>query len=444
MRSRRHALAIGLALAYSLALLGDQMLYVFLPSNPAAAGIAAASLGLVLSANRLVRLAANSLGGLLSDRLGRRRPYLLGMGLALASTAGYLVSDSLWSLLVSRVLWGIAFALLSVGGIAIMLDHSTDADRGRTVGFYQSLLQLGTLVGLVLSGFLTDLLGYRGTLAIYVPLTALGLGIALWVLREGDAAPAHPATPAAGHAPLGTLATLRRLDPRLLAPAYVCFATHFAGSGVLAATLGMYLKALATEPGAGRWLVPVASLTGLLLAMRRLAGMIEAPIAGHLLDRFGDRRIVAAAGVLAILAGFVVLAGGRGVALVIAGVVLVSIGEGFSQPAVVVWTGDGAPPHLRGVVMGGPLHRGRPRLGAGAAGGLCAARDGGAALRLCAGRSARAVRAAGARSRARRRASHPARLISGLSTGAKAGARCAGGPPTRAPLRGPRPRDWCS
>src|SRR5258705_274544 len=142
------------------------MLYVFLPSQPAAAGIAAASLGLVLSANRIVRLAANSLGGLLSDRLGRRRPYLLGMVLALASTSGYLVSDGLWSLLVSRVLWGVAFALLYVGGIAIMLDHCTDADRGRTVGFYQSLLQFGTLVGLVLSGFLTDLLGYRGTLAI--------------------------------------------------------------------------------------------------------------------------------------------------------------------------------------------------------------------------------------------------------------------------------------
>jgi len=206
----------------------------------------------------------------------------------------------------------------------------------------------------VLSGFLTDLLGYRGTLAIYVPLTALGLGMALWVLREGDPAPAHSApSPAAGSPPLGTLATLRRLDPRLLAPAYVCFATHFAGSGVLAATLGMYLKQLAAEPGGSGWLVPVASLTGMLLATRRLAGMVEAPIAGHLLDRFGDRRIVAAAGVLAILAGFVTLAGGRSVALVIAGVVLVSVGEGFSQPAVVVWTGDGAPPHLRGVVMGG-------------------------------------------------------------------------------------------
>src|SRR5437867_567235 len=328
------------------------MLYVFLPSHPAAAGIAAASLGLVLSANRIVRLAANSLGGFLSDRLGRRRPYQLGMLLALVSTAGYLLSHSLWPLLVCRALWGMAFSLLSVGGISIMLDHSTAAERGRTVGMYQSLLQLGTVLGLVLSGFLTDRLGYRGTLMIYVPLTALGLGVALWVLRSGHEAWAR-AEGAVTRDSQGTLADLRRLDPRLLAPAYVFFVTRFAGSGVVVATLGIYLKMLAGEGGSGAWLMPVASLTGVLLAVRGLAGMVVTPIAGHLMDRSGDRRLVAATGVLVFLAGLMVLAGGRGVGLVIAGVVLAAVGEGFSQPAVVVWTGDCAPPHLRGVVMGG-------------------------------------------------------------------------------------------
>jgi len=322
MRSRRHALAGGLALAYSLALLGDQMLYVFLPSHPAAAGIAAASLGIVLSANRFVRLGANSLGGLLSDRLGRRRPYLLGMALALASTTGYLLSSSFWPLLLWRIVWGIAFALISVGGVAIMLDLSTSEDRGRTVGTYQSLLQLGTLLGLVLSGVLTDWLGYRGTLMIYVPLAALGLIVAVWVLRAPGAGEGSTARHERS-AGLGTLAALRRLDATLLAPAYVNFASLFAGSGVLMATLGVYLKQLAAEPGT-TLVVPIASLTGMLLATRRLAGMVGAPIAGHLLDRFGNRRIVAAAGVLVSLVGFTVLATGRGVGMVATGVVLVA------------------------------------------------------------------------------------------------------------------------
>jgi MFS transporter, DHA1 family, multidrug resistance protein len=350
VRNRRLGLASGLALAYSLALLGDQMLYVFLPSQPAAAGIAAASLGIILSANRFVRLGANSLAGLLSDRLGRRRPYLLGMLLALASTAGYLASDGFWPLLLSRVVWGIAFALIHVVGAAIILDVSTDEDRGRTVGSYSSLAQLGTLIGLVLSGFLTDLMGYRGTLMVYVPLAALGIVVASLVLRDRDGEPMR--RPAAAPGGLGTLAALRGLERRLLAPAYVNFVSLFAGSGVVAATLGLYLKQLASEPGAG-FLVPIASLTGILLAGRRLAGMIEAPIAGQLLDRFGDRRAVAALGALVSLVGFAVLAGGRGVGMVVLGVALMAIGEGFIGPAVVVWSGDNAPPHLRGVIMGG-------------------------------------------------------------------------------------------
>lgn len=356
MRRPRIVLALGLALAYSLALLGDQMLYVVLPSHPEAAGITTASLGIILSANRFVRLVANSLSGLLSDRFGRRRPYLLGMVLALASTTGYLASESFWPLLAWRVVWGMAFALIWVGGVAIMLDLSTNENRGRIVGAYQSLLQFGTLLGLALSGFLTDALGYRGTLMVYAPLAAVGLTVAIVVLRAlgpADAERTGDEQERRRQISVGTVATLRSIEPRLLVPAYVSFVSFFTGSGVLMATLGVYLKQLAAEPGGGAWLVPVASLTGILLAARRLAGMVEAPLAGHLLDRFGDRRIVAAAGVAVSLTGFAILATGKSVGMVVVGVGLVAVGEGLLHPAVVVWTGDHAPSHLRGVVMGG-------------------------------------------------------------------------------------------
>src|SRR5262249_40453039 len=136
------------------------MLYVFLPSHPDAAGIAAASLGLVLSANRIVRLASNSLGGLFLDRMGRRGPYLLGSVLALVSTTGYLLAQSLWPLLVSRVLWGMAFSLLSVGGVSIMLDHSTAAELGGSVGTCKGFLALGSTLVVVLFVFLTYCVGY--------------------------------------------------------------------------------------------------------------------------------------------------------------------------------------------------------------------------------------------------------------------------------------------
>jgi len=347
---RRRTVVAGLALASSLALIGDQMLYVFLPGQPGAAGITAAALGIILSANRFVRLAANSLGGLLSDRIGRRRPYLLGMALALVSTTGYLVAPGFWTLLLCRVIWGIAFSLTSVGGVSIVLDLTSAQDRGATVGAYRSLVQCGTLLGLLLSGVLTDLLGYRATLAVYVPLTAIGCLVALLTLRH--LAPRAPDAVMASRRG-GTPAMLGSLDRRLLAPAAVNFASHFAGSGILMATLGVHVRTEMTASAGAGGFVPVASLTGMLLATRRLCGMIEAPLVGRLSDRLGRRRPVAAAGALASLAGFIVLAYGRGPASVIAGVVLVSIGEGALATALAAWAGDIAPAESRGVVMGG-------------------------------------------------------------------------------------------
>ena len=162
----------GVAGAISLALLGDQMLYVVLPGQPEVAGIGVGALGLVLSANRFVRLGVNALGGRLSDQLGRRPMFLLGMALALVSTLGYLVTFTLAPLLAARVVWGgLAFALISVGGVSIA-DGSQHAGRSRP--------DAGRLPGRSAWGHAPrarierrprgSRRGYRGTLGIYVPL----------------------------------------------------------------------------------------------------------------------------------------------------------------------------------------------------------------------------------------------------------------------------------
>ncbi len=330
----------------SLSLLGDQLLYAVLPSRPGAAGIGVAALGVILSANRFIRLGANSLGGVLCDRFGRRRPFLAGMALAVVSTAAYGLTSGFWPLLAARLVWGLAFALLSVAGLSIILDVTTPADRGRTVGVYHALVQSGNLLGLAASGILTDLIGYRGTLALYVPLTALGFAVAWLVLRE-----TNPADGGLGTTPASLFTTLRALDRRLLAPGYIGFASFFAGNGILMATLGASLKEqLALSGGAA---VPVATLTGILLASRKLPAMVSAPVAGYLSDQSGDRRLVAGAGALTICAGFVVLATGSGVPLFVTGVALTAIGEGVLHPSLAAWIGDATPPELRGVVTGG-------------------------------------------------------------------------------------------
>lgn len=362
---------MALAVAASAALLGDQMLYTVLPSQHAAAGIAAGALGVMLSVHRFIRLAANPLGGALYDRVGRRRPFLLGMTLAVVSTTGYALATGFWTLLVARLAWGIAWALISVGGLTIVLDVTTTEDRGRTVGYFHGLVGLGTIVGLLASGILTDLVGYRATLTIYAPLTAAGWLVAAIGVRETSSAGGGRATtsgtqagpgvvrPAAGvrvvsAARVAALTALvRAVDARLLVLVLASFVSFFANQGVLMATLGAYVKdAQAGHAAVGFLAIPAASLTGMLLGGRRGVTMLAAPVAGYVSDVTGDRRLVAAAGALASLLGFAALALAPPALGIPLGVALCALGEGALGASLSAWAGDLAPERLRGVLMG--------------------------------------------------------------------------------------------
>jgi len=175
-----------------------------------------------------------------------------------------------------------------------------------------------------------------------LPDDALGGVIAWAALRE-----TRP-TDGAG-TPTSLRASFRALDRRLLVPAAAGFATFFGGSGVLMATLGLHVRE-AAAPGA---LVPIATLTGALLAARQAVAIVVAPLAGRVADALGDRTAVAAAGAGIGVAGFTVLAAGRGLGAVVVGVLLVALGESVLLPALTAWAGDLTPPALRGAVMGG-------------------------------------------------------------------------------------------
>ena len=342
MPASRGRIVLALAAATSLSLLGDMMMYTVLPTHHAALGIGVGAVGILLSIHRVIRLGANGVAGLLYDRCGRRGPLLVGLGLAVAATGGYLLAGGFWPLLGARLVWGVAFALISVGGLAVLLDLTTPVDRGRTVGRYHALVQVGTMLALLLAGGLMDAVGYRATLAVLGPLTALGWLIA-WAavpetaaaVRGGRISPARP--------PL--LAVCRALDVGLLAPFYASFATFFAGNGVLMATVGLHLRSEA--PG-----IPAATLTGILLALRKLAQTVVAPTAGALADRMSRRR-VAAVGMTVGVAGFGLLVLGHGLTAAVVGVALTAVGEGIVQPAVSAWAGDLTPASARGLVVGG-------------------------------------------------------------------------------------------
>ena len=159
--SQRRVLTL-LGAGMAISLLGDATLYTVLPSPAIAAqaGVTLAMVGVLLGVNRAVRLAFNSPVGLLYDRLPRRRLLVASMGLGTLSSVIYALGAGFWPLFAGRVLWGLAWSLLWIGGNTVVLDLSTDQNRGRLSGLFQMWFFLGVGLASFLGGLFTDLLGH--------------------------------------------------------------------------------------------------------------------------------------------------------------------------------------------------------------------------------------------------------------------------------------------
>ena len=179
---RRALLAVSVGTCLSL--MGDASLYAVLPTHAADAGISLASVGALLSANRFIRLLLNGPGGVVYDRGRRRRLFVSAMFIGAFSTALYGLTRGFWPLMLGRLLWGLAWVGIWIGGNTIVLDVARDENRGRWVGLYHISFFLGSAGGSLLGGFLTDRLGYHTAMSVGAAVTFLGALVAWAFLPE--------------------------------------------------------------------------------------------------------------------------------------------------------------------------------------------------------------------------------------------------------------------
>jgi MFS family permease len=330
-------------LATALSLMGDATLYTVLPTQAGAAGIALSSVGIVLGTNRAVRLLLNGPAGLAYDRFSRRRLFVPAMFVGAISTAIYAVTRGLWPLLVGRLLWGLAWSGIWVGGATMILDVTHWGDRGRWTGLYQTWFFMGAAAGAFAGGALTDWLGYETTMWIGAGVTAVGAVAGWLLLPETRGARSHGAltepemnvpVPNAGRG-LVVAASLQGIN-------------RFVIAGVLSATLGLLVQGWAR---AGGLAVGVATATGALMAARTLVSMGSAPLAGVLSDWLHNRWRVASVASMVGAVSMALLALGRpGVTLI--GLLLGAAAGGGVQAMATTLTGDMAVRARQGRAIG--------------------------------------------------------------------------------------------
>lgn len=340
---------IPLGLGTVISLLGDATLYTVLP-NPgiaAQAGLTLGMVGVLLGVNRAARLIVNGPVGLLYDRLPRRGLMVTSLLGGAVSSVLYAAGSGFWPLFLGRVLWGIAWAILWIGGNTMVLDIASDENRGRFNGQYQMWFFVGVATSSFLGGLFTDLFGFRGGLWLSTGLT--GLAALMWFCclpetrppaqasqRQGARGPAVPF-------PWGTT----------LAASVPLFGVRLVFAGVLAATTILWLEGLAGERlnFLNMVTLPLATLTGAFIAVRATISILSAPSAGYLSDRLGRRWPVVALGLLLGAVG-VWLMSRKVPAQAVIGALIAAIAGGSVQSLVPAIIGDRVDEWQRGRALG--------------------------------------------------------------------------------------------
>jgi len=342
------ALALATILTAQLMLTMDFLIVlVALPKIQTELGFTPAGLSWVPNAFALAFGGLLLLGGRLGDIFGQVKAFRIGIAVFVAASLFGGIAGSPFLLIVARVLQGAGAALAGPSVLALVTMMARDeAERNRGLSFFISVSSIGASAGLILGGALTDLLSWRWSLLINVPVGAVVLLLIGRLVSETEPRPARLDIAGALTATLGSVA---------LVYAFICAAEYgwTAGSTVLSFAISagllvsffqiekrtveplLDLSLLRSRPRLGGLLV-MALIVGmhfsmLFLIVQYLQQVLElaplaaglaylpmtatvftiSPLMPRLIVRFGPRLLLAAGSVLvaASLVGFAVLDG---------------------------------------------------------------------------------------------------------------------------------------
>jgi EmrB/QacA subfamily drug resistance transporter len=164
--------------AQLMVVLDTTIVNVALPHIQHSLGFSTGSLSWVLNAYILTFGGFLLLGARAGDLFGRRRVFLLGIGVfTLASLVGGLALTG-WALLGARAVQGLGAALAAPSALSLLTTAFPEGpDRVRAIGLYTTVSAAGGATGLVAGGLLTEWLSWRWVMFVNVP-----IGVAVWML----------------------------------------------------------------------------------------------------------------------------------------------------------------------------------------------------------------------------------------------------------------------
>lgn len=321
--------AIALLLAASLTVMANATISPALPkltelfrNEPHAAELSR----LLVSAPSLAVALLAPCAGFITDRIGRRTLLLTGMVLFVTAGCAGLFLPSLTSILFSRILLGVAVALIVTAQTALVGDYFTEPDRTTLIGWQISARNLGGLIFIPLAGVIA-LMSARAPFAIYaLPLVFLPL---MW---KAIIEPVHqsPSQQKSGNKPQSR------------------WVLSFSGILVLQMLSSGLFFLLPTQLP---FYLTHSVLTGVALGVLCLTGGLAALCYRHIAQQYGLYRALAL-GYVSMAIGFTSLALANTAIVALIGSVCVGAGYALVSPPYIALALRLAPAYRRGLASG--------------------------------------------------------------------------------------------
>lgn len=283
------------ALALAFASFGDAFLYAFLPVNSNDVGVAAVSVGLLLSINRFVRIISNSIIVHAFAKYGLRSIMIVAVALATLSTLGYGIASGLVLWMLFRIMWGLSFSAMRIGVLGYALQHQR---IGLALGISRSLYEAGPMLALFLAPLLLPRFDLRTIFFLLAVLSLPALYFALALPKRHDKTPALEST--------WVLRWPSTLNSITLMSSIVI-------DGIIVVVLGVLFLQYKDQIT----LMQATTLAAFYLAYRRGCLVVLSPAGGWIADKIGMEKVFSISILFVILGLMVIVSGWIGTGAVI-------------------------------------------------------------------------------------------------------------------------------
>ena len=188
--NKREKIVVLLTMCFALfmAMLDNTVINVALPTISEELGAGVSGLQWILDGYVLATASLLLTGGILGDRFGRKRMFLIGLATFTLSSLACAFAGSTSQLIGFRVIQGVGAALLLPGTLSILTVTFPAQERAKAIGIWAGVSGIALALGPTLGGWMVENVGWESIFFLNVPIGVIGFITGLRTIRESRAA----------------------------------------------------------------------------------------------------------------------------------------------------------------------------------------------------------------------------------------------------------------